>query len=281
MGEKKIFKWRTVIQGFFLFIVIMAVINHQLSELGLNTIPFFSKGSLHALCPFGGVVSIYKLFTEGTFVQKIHESSLILMTIVIFTSILFGPVFCGWFCPLGTVQEWIGKLGGKLLKRKYNKIIPKKYDNLMRNLRYIVLVMVLYMTAKTGTLLFANIDPYYALFNFWTGEVAVGAMIILGITILSSLFIERPWCKYACPLGALLGISNFFRIFSIERNEKTCVVCKRCDRVCPMNIEIANKTRIKNHQCISCMECTSEITCPIDNTLNMQSMGRKKYEDKN
>lgn len=258
---------RRFVQAFFFGLIALISINHTLVESG-NGIPFLASASLHALCPFGGVVSIYQFVTAGTFVQKIHESAFILMIIGFLMALLFGPVFCGWVCPLGTVQEWFATLGRKIFKKKrYNHFIPEKIDSVLRYARYILLAWVLYMTATSGTLLFANIDPYYALFNFWTSEVAIGGLIVLGVTLLSSLFIERPWCKYACPYGAVLGLTNLFRVFSIRRVAGTCKLDGACDITCPMNINVSAKTTVRDHQCISCLECTSEARCPVAATV--------------
>jgi polyferredoxin len=126
------------------------------------------------------------------------------------------------------------------------------------------------MTARSAQLLFANIDPYFALFNFWTGEVALGAFIVLGIVILASFIIERPFCKYFCPYGALLGIFNLFRVFKIKRNSATCINCKACDKNCPMNIPLSTCSTSRNHQCITCMKCTSEQACPQEHTMELK-----------
>jgi len=258
---------RRFVQIFFFGLIALISINHTLVETG-NGIPFLSSASLHALCPFGGVVTIYQYMTEGTFVQKIHESAFILMILGFLLAVLFGPVFCGWVCPLGTVQEWVAALGRKIFKKKrYNHFIPAKLDSILRYTRYLVLAWVIYMTAVSGTLVFANIDPYFALFNFWTSEVAIGGLIVLGVTLLASLFIERPFCKYACPYGAVLGISNLFCVFSIRRNAGTCKLDSICDITCPMNINVSSKTIIRDHQCISCLECTSEARCPVASTV--------------
>ena len=261
---------RTVVQVIFLVLIALIAVNHTLEESG-KEIPIIGSASLHAVCPFGGVVSIYQYAVSGTFVKKTHESSFILMIIVAALAVAFGPVFCGWICPFGTVQEFFGRLGKKLFKKRYNKFIPYKYDKWLRYLRYVVLAWVIYMTAVTGKIIFADYDPYYALFNFWTGEVAVTGYIILAVSLLLSLFIERPFCKYACPYGAVLGVSNLFRIFKIKRAADTCINCGACDKACPMNIEVSTSGSVRNHQCISCMKCTSEQACPVADTVDLKA----------
>jgi hypothetical protein len=77
----------------------LIAINHVLEESGV-AIPLLSKASLHAVCPFGGVVSLYQFAAVGTFAEKIHQSSFILMILVFILAFLFGSVFCGWVCRL-------------------------------------------------------------------------------------------------------------------------------------------------------------------------------------
>lgn len=263
-------KTRLILQIFFFGLIALLSITNALAESG-TIIPWIPQLSLHAICPFGGVVTLYNLATVGDYIQKIHASSVIILGLSFLLAIVFGPVFCGWVCPLGSIQEWIGKIGHRLFKKKYNHFVSSNADKFLRYTRYLVLAWVVYITAKSGTLVFVKVDPYYALFNFYTGEVAVSALVILGIVLSGSLFVERPWCKYACPYGAVLGLTNKFRIFKIRRNVSTCIDCKKCDQACPMNIQVSNQNIIKDHQCISCMECTSDYACPVKSTVEFKT----------
>lgn len=265
---------RLIVQISVFSLVALIAVSKWLAEKGIS-IPLLPEASLHAICPFGGVATLYEFVTAGTFIQKIHSSSFILMILGLIAAILFGTIFCGYICPFGSFQEWIGKLGRKLFPKRYNRVIPKKLDRVLRYLRYLVLIMVLYQTAVSATLVFQSVDPYYALFNFFTNEVAVTAYIMLGVILALSLIIERPWCKYFCPYGALLGLFNSVRIFKIRRNKNTCIGCKKCDQVCPMNIEVSQGETIRNHQCISCHKCLSEVSCPVKDTVAITA-GKEK-----
>lgn len=270
--NRKRLRVRSYVQGGFFLLVALIAANGYLEQQGM-AVPFLSTASLHAICPFGGVVTLYRWLTTGTFVQKIHESSLILMSAALLLGVLFGPVICGWVCPLGTVQEWIAGLGRRLLGKRYNRMLPIKLDAALRFLRYVLMTLVVVNTAISGKLMFQDIDPYYALFSFWTGEVAISAYIMLGLTLSLSLLVERPWCKYACPYGAFLGLTNLIRMLPVRRSAASCISCHACDRACPMNIEVSATTAVRNHQCISCLKCTSEAACPVKDTVAVATKG--------
>ena len=264
---------RRKIQIAVFVLVSLLALSKTLAELGV-VIPFLPEVSLHAICPFGGVVTVYEFFATGAFLPKLHSAAFILMALGLVVAVFFGPLFCGYVCPLGSYQEWIGRLGRKLFPRRYGKLIPEKADRVLRFLRYGVLALVVYQTAVAGKLVFQEVDPYYALFNFFTGEVALSALIILAAVTALSLVVERPWCRYLCPYGALLGLANLIRIFPVRRKASTCIHCNKCDRACPMRIKVSQSGAVRSTSCISCHECLSGNACPVPDTVTVSTRMR-------
>ncbi len=113
---------RKVVQiGFFGFVLLLTAA-HVMEEWGI-ALPF-SAASLHALCPFGAVETVGRLITQGKFIPKTHESNIWIFFATAGTTVLFGALFCGWLCPLVSVHDWVGKLGKKIFKKRYNNFAP-------------------------------------------------------------------------------------------------------------------------------------------------------------
>ncbi len=215
-------------------------------------------GIFHMICPMGGIATLTRLASQGLYIPKTAFANIILITGVLLTTLVAGPVFCGWICPLGSIQEWTNALARKI-KIPQAKI-PQSIDRLLKVLKYIVLALILYMTVKSFNLVFINADPYYALIHFYTGEVAPLALIILLITLVASLFIQRPWCTWFCPLGAVLSLLGRFSILKIKRPSDTCITCGACSKTCPVGLDPSAQDTVKDSSCIRCGLC--EASCP-------------------
>ncbi|MFO7612340.1 MAG: 4Fe-4S binding protein [Clostridia bacterium] len=253
--------YRYSLQIFFFVFIGMIAINHIFAESGTVLFSFIPNVSLHAVCPFGGIESIISLVTAGTLVPKLQASTLVVSALVLVLTLVFGAVFCSFVCPLGTIQEWFGKIGKKIFKTRYNRFIPARIHNILRHFRYVSLAATILLTYNAAKLVFLEVDPYYAMYHFFTDEATIGGLIVLGITLVGSLFVERPWCKYACPYGAALGLLSKISIFKIKRKTAACNTCTLCDRQCPMNIEISRMKTIGHSHCIRCMDCVDDTSC--------------------
>ena len=256
--------------GFAAFIIISSA-RHATS---LEHLP-----SIDATCPFGGIATLWTFISSGgsTYVQKIHPSNLVVLVGVLVGAILAGGTFCGWVCPLGALQDALNWLRGKLRIRELR--VPQRADRILRYGRYAMLIAILYGTVSTAKLWFSSFDPYRTIFGLgWLFEfnwsehwVAYVSAIVI---ILASLLIPRFWCRYLCPLGAILGVLQRVSPLKIRRDASLCIDCSKCDQACPMNLEVATVDTV-THDCTGCQKCTG--VCPVDGALevglgNLKSM---------
>ena len=139
-------------------------------------------------------------------------SAQIVMGVLLFVGVLlFSKLFCSFICPIGTVSEWLGKLGDKLKVRLTIKGIP---DKILRSLKYVLLFITAYYTLQSNELFCKKFDPYYALASGFDSDVVIlYAIITIALVIFGSVFIRLFWCKYLCPLGAVSNIFKFSLFF--------------------------------------------------------------------
>lgn len=224
--------------------------------------------SVHALCPFGGLESLYQAFTTGSFISKIFAGTMILFGITLLLAFLFRRSFCGLLCPFGAIQEFFAKIGQRIFKKRF--IMPIKIDGPLRYLKYLVLIITVFYAWKTAGLWMSPYDPWSAYAHLPEGlgsvweESAVG-LILLVVTLIGSLLYDRFFCKYLCPMGALYGILGKASPFKIVRDELTCINCGKCNRSCPMNIDVQHSQEVKTAECINCQICVLE--CPKPGAL--------------
>lgn len=229
----------------------------------------FKPVGVDALCPFGGVETLWALLAAGTLIQKVAVSSVVLLLIVLVTAVLFGRAFCGYLCPLGALQEFAGKLRG-LLGMKKRAEVPASVDRYARVLKYVVLAFFTAWTWSAASLVIRPYDPWVAWTHITSAELLAEFSIglaILGVSIAGSVVYDRFFCKYACPMGALLGLMKPLAIFGIRRNAETCIDCGACDSACSVNVAVATVEQVTSAECIACNECVN--ACPVADTLTV------------
>lgn len=242
--------------------------------LAHNLFPNANVPSVDALCPFGGAVSLYRLIDSGRYLQKIHPSSLVLLIGLLASILLVGGAFCGWICPFGALQDWLQKLRRKLKIREVQ--VPEALAAKLSWLRYLVLIVIIYFTVSTGKLWFADYDPYRTIFSLeWLFTPALKhwpAYLITIAFLISAVLIRRFWCRFLCPLGALISLLQPLGLVKVGRNQEVCLDCGKCDRVCPVQLQ-PSKTSSPGSRCTSCLECID--ACPVKGALNTYLRPRK------
>jgi polyferredoxin len=248
---------------FFVFLLHVAY-EHQVKGGGPNGTP-----SVEAYCPFGGIESLYQFATTGGFIRRIEPSAMLLMGALALLTLLFSRGFCGWICPFGSLQEWIGLLGRKIFGKSYNPDRP--WLRALRHLKYVVLVVIVALTWHLGALVFRPYDPFLAFFHLGQGidEMPV-AYALLGVVLLGSLRYDRFFCRFACPLGAVIGILGKIGLTKVSRDGADCRECNLCRKTCFAHIDVVSATTIRDAECNHCLECVA--VCPKPNVLSLTGL---------
>ena len=221
--------------------------------------------SVHAICPIGGLEDLWA-WIAGSSLPMLTRGTMTLFFFTLIFAFVFGRAFCGNICPFGALQEFIGKICRVKIS------VPAKADKILRYLKYAVLVFITIMAWITSSLWITPYDPYAALAHIWAGSAMFSQMgagfVILIVVLAASLFIERFFCKYLCPAGALYGLVSKVSPTKIKRS--VCSSCGKCSKICPVNIDVAKTGTVKSAECISCSQCV--IACPSSNENNTKML---------
>lgn len=186
---------------------------------------------------------------------------------IIITVFLWGRgLFCGWMCPFGSLSELLYKIGGAIgLKRFQFKLSQPVHDRL-KWIKYWVFFGLLAVSVFSmgWAEILAEVEPFKTTFlvgllnRSW--PYTLFAAGLLGL----SIFMERPFCKYLCPLGAALAMPSTFRWFGLKRKQE-CDTCQACAAGCG-SLAIDKDGRIDHRECMLCLDCmvlyTDEHACP-------------------
>jgi NapH/MauN family ferredoxin-type protein len=259
-------KWaRRIVQLAFAAWIVIAAVRNQTGTNG-------ESASVDALCPFGGVETLVTWIATGHFISRTHPSNLVLGLAVLVAVVLVGNVFCGWICPFGAVQDaltWLRKRA-----QLPQLAVPAGWDRWLRWGRFVILGVVLYCSVSTAKLWFSDYDPYVTLFGLrWLFEFDASTMwvslTLLAVIVGGSLVVDRFWCRYLCPLGAVFSVVGRFSLLRIRRSSKACTDCTMCDKPCPVGIAPSKAKPFVSSDCIGCMECVA--ACPVKGALRVEA----------
>lgn len=178
---------------------------------GFLLIPCKNPANPEAYCPMGGLQALTTFFVRGSLPCSMSMVQIVMGIVLAAAVVLFSKLFCGYICPLGTVQDLLVKLrnviGWKGIEIKSGSIA----DKVLRVIKYALLFWIFYMTATASELFCKNLDPYYAVATGFKGEITLWMSIVtVALVLVCGFFINMFWCKYLCPLGAISNSLKFW-----------------------------------------------------------------------
>ncbi|MBN2686821.1 MAG: 4Fe-4S binding protein [Deltaproteobacteria bacterium] len=239
-------RWTVQLVSFLLLVMIL-----------VGTFCSFTAGGISLACPTGVLQNIA---SSRTIVLVGIASAFVLLVL----TVLAGRLFCGWICPFGFILDLVDKVIPKRLGW------PKFLENRMT--KYGVLAGAVGGSYALGFQAFCTVCPIgtlcrsYGVQGFFKGAELAIVPALAGLEIGR----RRAWCRYFCPVGAVLGIVATLRLVKIVIGAKKCkkFSCVQCAEVCPVGIIDGNLLRegvspnIPMTECIMCMRCVDR--CPYD-----------------
>jgi polyferredoxin len=217
--------------------------------------------------------------------------------ITLLLALLLGRVWCGWICPLGTLLDWTrlrrrtggGDLPGRWRNVKHALLFVSLFAALLGSLTLLILdpLTLLFRTVTAAALPALNalvtaaetalyrwgplqspVESFDRLVRGWLlsreqpffQQNVLLALVFVGVLALNAIR-PRFWCRYLCPLGALLGLLSKVAWLRHRVDGEACTRCGRCARVCPTGtVETLRDFAADPAECTLCLDC--QATCP-------------------
>ena len=189
-----------------------------LSIFSLGFFGFYRNG---CICPVGSTQNVM----AAVFLPDVGVSAIVVSFFVLplLFSLFFGRVFCASVCPLGAIQELVA-------------IAPIRISPAIERVlglgKYIYLGLATLGVATGAGFLVCRYDPFVGLYRMGHSY----NMLLAGAAILTlGIFVARPYCRFLCPYGVLLGWMSYFSKFHLDIPPSPCVSCRLCEDSCPYN----------------------------------------------
>src|ERR1022692_248074 len=227
--------------------------------------------------PIAALMNLKVLLATGE-VPRLHPAGMFLLIAFLAMSWLARKSFCGWLCPVGTVSEYLWRLGRRTFGRNFR--LPRRLDIGLRTLKYLLLGLFAYAVSSMSVpAIRAFLEgPYGVLddvkmLNFFRFLGVTGGLVV-ALLVVASVFIENFWCRYLCPYGALMGLAALASPLRIRRDTSLCIDCDKCTKACPSALPVAQLITIQSAECTACLQCVA--ACPAAGALAMTAPSRRR-----
>ncbi|HEY1239319.1 MAG TPA: 4Fe-4S binding protein [Bryobacteraceae bacterium] len=227
--------------------------------------------------PIASLMNLKAIVLTGE-LPRLYPAGVFLFLSFLTISWLLRKSFCSWLCPVGTISEYLWRLGKQTFGRNFR--LPRWLDLALRSVKYILLGLFVY---AVGVMSVSAIRAFLAgpyglvedvrMLNFFRFLGFTGGLV-LAVLIVASVFVRNFWCRYLCPYGALMGLVSMFSPLRIRRDPVLCIDCAKCAKACPSALPVDCLVTIRSAECLGCMECVA--SCPAAGALEMSGPRRRR-----
>ena len=246
-------------------------------ETGGQTVFASRPAGVEGWLPIASLMNLKVLLVTGQ-MPRLHPAGMFLLVAFLAASWIFRKSFCGWLCPVGTVSEYLWRLGRQTFGRNFH--LPRKLDIALRSLKYLLMGLFLFAVGSmSAAAIVAFLEGPYGLvddvkmLNFFRYLGFTGGVVV-ALLVVASVFVQNFWCRYLCPYGALMGLASISSPLRIRRDESLCIDCGKCAKACPSALPVDKLVTIKSAECIGCLECVAD--CPAAGALFMSAPRKRR-----
>lgn len=223
----------------------------------VQLILFFVMPGLYAMV-FSETKTVYQMIINGNFNFLAAFPSIMEFIAIMLLTIVMGRWFCGWLCAFGAYNDLIYFLSKKIFKVRFR--VDEKVDYILTYFKYVILVFIIAISWTMGSNILESTSPW-DVFGQITDISTIFSSLFIGLIFLALItigaaFIERFFCRYLCPLGAVFSIISKIGIVKINKPKADCGKCRACTINCSMGLPLYKVDSVKGGDCINCLKCT-------------------------
>jgi NAD-dependent dihydropyrimidine dehydrogenase PreA subunit len=183
---------------------------------------------------------------------------LIAFAVFLFLTVFANKFICSWGCQFGVLQDLIFRMNRDVKDRQGllpQARLPFVLTNTVRILFFFIFTL---LAVLWTTDIIKPIDPF-SIFN--PSSIRTVGIAFIGLILISSVFVYRPWCHLFCPFGLVGWLAEHVSYYKVKVNYDTCIACKACAQTCPSTVmDAVLKQDRAIPDCFSCGSCIG--ACP-------------------
>ena len=187
--------------------------------VSLAALAYFGFWRRGCVCAIGSIQNVALGIADPSYAVPLVVLAFFALPLLV--ALVWGRAFCAAVCPHGAIQDLV------LIKPVK---VPGWLDEILGVLPWIYLAFGILLAATGGLFLICSYDPFVGIFRM----AGPRSMLITGAALLVlAMFVGRPYCRYLCPYGVLLGVASRFARWRPTVTPDTCTQCRLCENACP------------------------------------------------